>query len=172
MIEEGSSPCIIHYDEAVNLSSLVNTTEVVKRRSIRDFLFREGSVLSTILGPTIRKREALMTHHAESWLHQDLNLVPGEVVEVRSHREIRATLDRNGATRGLSFMPEMESFCGRQFKVAKRVRRIVMESTGELREMKIPAVLLEGAACDGAAHHGCDRSCPCFWREQWLKRIP
>jgi hypothetical protein len=91
---------------------------------------------------------------------------------VRSLREIEATLDAKGALRGLSFMPEMEQYCGRRLRVSKRVNRIMMESTGELRRLTVPTVLLEGAVCDGTAHRGCDRSCPCFWREQWLKRVP
>jgi len=91
-------------------------------------------------------------------------------VEVRSAKEIFSTLDGNGKLKGLAFTPEMLRFCGRQFRVYKSLKNIILESTGELRKIKSPTVLLEGVFCDGEAHGNCDRSCFCFWREAWLKR--
>lgn len=101
-----------------------------------------------------------------------LNLHPGEWVEVRSVKEIFATLDAQGKLRGLRFTPEMEKFCGKQFRVYKILGKIILEATGELRKIRTPTVLLEGIFCDGSAHGDCDRSCFCFWREQWLRRVP
>jgi hypothetical protein len=100
-----------------------------------------------------------------------LNLQPGEWVEVRSVKEIFATLDAQGKLRGLRFTPEMVKFCGRRFKVYKRLEKIILEATGELRTIRTPTVLLGGVFCDGEAHGGCDRSCFCFWREAWLRRV-
>jgi hypothetical protein len=101
-----------------------------------------------------------------------LNLQPEDLVEVRSEKEILITLDRNGKLKGLRFTPEMSKYCGKRFKVYKRLSKIIIESTGELRTIKSPTVLLEGVICDGKAHGGCDRTCFCFWREAWLKRVP
>jgi hypothetical protein len=101
-----------------------------------------------------------------------LNLQPGEWAEVRSAKEIFATLDTQGKLRGLRFTPEMVQFCGKQFRVYKILGKIILEATGELRKIKTPTVLLGEVFCDGAAHGGCDRSCFCYWREQWLKRVP
>jgi len=101
---------------------------------------------------------------------QTLNLQPGEWVEVRSVKEIFATLDKRGKLKGLRFTPEMVKFCGRRFKVYRRLGKIILEATGELRRIRTPTVLLEGVLCDGEAHGGCERSCFCFWREAWLKR--
>jgi hypothetical protein len=101
---------------------------------------------------------------------QILNLKPGDWVEVRSAREIFATLDAKGKLRGLAFTPEMMKFCGMKFKVYKKLEKIVLEATGEMRKIKTPTVLLEGVFCDGKAHGNCDRSCFCFWREEWLRR--
>lgn len=103
---------------------------------------------------------------------EQLNLQPGEWVEVRSVKEIFATLDAQGKLKGLRFTPEMVKFCGKRFKVYRRLEKIILEATGELRRIKTPTVLLEGVFCDGKAHGGCDRSCFCFWREAWLKRAP
>jgi len=100
-----------------------------------------------------------------------LNLQPGEWVEVRSAKEIFATLDKHGKLRGLGFTPEMVAFCGKRLRVYKKLDKIILEATGELRKIKTPTVLLEGVFCDGKAHGGCDRSCFCFWREKWLRRI-
>jgi hypothetical protein len=102
---------------------------------------------------------------------ENLNLQPGDWVEVRSKAEIYATLDPRGKFKGLGFMPEMEKFCGKRFRVWKKVSMIALESTGEMRRLRSPTVFLEGAFCDGGFHYNCDRSCFCFWREAWLRRV-
>ena len=48
-----------------------------------------------------------------------LGLKVGDLVEVRSAEEIRATLDENGELDELPFMPEMLAFCGRRLTVHK-----------------------------------------------------
>ncbi|MDN7023723.1 hypothetical protein FGU65_02230 [Methanoculleus sp. FWC-SCC1] len=100
-----------------------------------------------------------------------LNLQPGDRVRVRSLEEIRSTLDENGKYKGLLFMPEMKTFCGKEYHVFKQVRSITLESNGEVRKLRSPTVFLEGVYCDGKRHNNCDRSCLLFWREAWLKRI-
>lgn len=100
-----------------------------------------------------------------------LDLQPGEYVQVRSLEEIRSTLDEEERYKGLYFMPEMEEFCGKKFRVFKKVRSITLESNGEVRKLKSPTVFLEGVYCDGKRHNNCDRSCLLFWREAWLKRV-
>jgi hypothetical protein len=100
-----------------------------------------------------------------------LNLQPGDWAEVRSVKEIFTTLDAQGKLKGLRFTPEMVKFCGKRFKVYRRLEKIILEATGELRKIRTPTVLLEGVFCDGEAHGGCDRSCFCFWREAWLKGV-
>jgi hypothetical protein len=100
-----------------------------------------------------------------------LSLQAGDLVEVKSVDEIFATLDGQDKLRGLRFTPEMAKFCGRRFRVYKRLNKIIVEATGELRGIKTPTVLLDGVFCDGKAHGGCDRSCFCFWREDWLNKV-
>jgi len=53
---------------------------------------------------------------------EELNLMAGEVVEVRSQEEILATLDQSGRLAAMPFMPEMLQFCGKRFRVFKRKR--------------------------------------------------
>ncbi len=104
--------------------------------------------------------------------HETTNLQPGDWVEVRSVEEIFNTLDEHFKNRGMVFMPEMIKYCGKRFKVYKKVKKIMLETPPNLsREIKSPTVFLEGNYCDGEYHNGCDRSCFCFWREVWLKRV-
>jgi hypothetical protein len=112
------------------------------------------------------------TFRRQSGIIENLDLKSGDLVEVKSSREIFATLDVNGKFKGLSFTPEMARFCGKRFKVYEKLDKIIIEATGELRKLKSPTVILEGVFCDGKAHGGCDRSCFCFWREAWLRRMP
>lgn len=102
--------------------------------------------------------------------HGTPNLRPGELVEVRSEQEIQATLDSWGKCRGLLFMPEMWRYCGRRFRVLKRLERAKLETTSEKRLFR-GTVLLKGAICDGLERLGCDRMCFFCWREEWLKRV-
>jgi len=108
----------------------------------------------------------------EAVSRQPLNLEPGDLVEVRPENEILATLDSSGKYGGLRFAPEMSKYCGKRFRVYKKLRKILVETTGELRTMKVPIVLLERVYCDGSAHGGCDRACFCFWLEEWLNIVP
>jgi hypothetical protein len=104
-------------------------------------------------------------------VQETLGLEPGELVEVRPVEEIMATLDGNRRHKGLLWMTGMRKYCGKQYRVHRKVERIMLESNGQLRSMK-NTVLLEGVMCDGSAFGGCDRSCFHFWREAWLKRVP
>lgn len=98
-----------------------------------------------------------------------LSLQPGELVEVKSEREILETLDPEGQNRGLMFLPEMKAFCGRQFTVYKRLEKVFLEESHQLRSLK-NTVLLSGVVCNGLGYGGCDRSCLYYWREIWLRR--
>ncbi len=82
----------------------------------------------------------------------------GQVVEVRSHREILATLDSNGKLDNLPFMPEMAKCCGRRFRVYRRAEKVFLDQYYYVARMP-RAVFLEGVRCDGAAHAGCQMGC-------------
>jgi len=100
-----------------------------------------------------------------------LRLQPGEWVEVKSRAEIEATLDALGRNRGLGFGGEMLAYCGRPFRVAHRVERLIVEWTGQMRQVS-NTVALEGVTCQGRAMRGCPRDCYHLWREIWLRRVP
>jgi hypothetical protein len=107
-------------------------------------------------------------------LTRPLDLSPGELVRVRSPREVRETLTMAGANRGLSFDREMVPFCGHQFSVADRVNRLIDERTGELLTMKSDCIALDGVECSGEyswARWFCSRGIIPLWRECWLERV-
>jgi hypothetical protein len=109
------------------------------------------------------------TARLEVWEDEIQNFQPGEWVEVKSRDEILSTLDQNAKHRGLRFVPEMYDFCGRRFRVFKRVEKICIENTPDVRRIT-NTVLLEGGICRGGGI-GCDRACFHFWREVWLRRV-
>ena len=103
-----------------------------------------------------------------------LDLKPGELVRVKTQREIEETLDENENNRGLSFDPEMTPYCGKTFAVRERVTKIVDEKTGKMLQMKQPCIMLEGVVCRSEYSQCrllCPRAIPPYWREIWLERV-
>jgi hypothetical protein len=98
-----------------------------------------------------------------------LDLEPGELVRVRSARQIFATLDERGMLENLPFMPEMVKYCGQTFAVSKRADKTCGPDHG-LRRM-LNTVHLSNVRCDGAAHGGCQATCLMYWKEAWLERV-
>jgi len=98
-------------------------------------------------------------------------LRPGDIVEVRPASEILATLDKDGALKGMLFMPEMTAHAGKRFTVTRRVDKIcnTVDLSGS-RQMQ-STVYLDDLRCDGAAHGGCQAACMIYWREEWLRRV-
>jgi hypothetical protein len=86
-----------------------------------------------------------------------LDLRIGELVEVRSKREILATLDEQGRLDGLTFMPEMLQFAGRRLRVYKRTTKA--------------CDTIPGVICTADYHLFCPRSIYPYWREIWLRRV-
>jgi hypothetical protein len=103
------------------------------------------------------------------------NLKTGEWVEVKSPAEIAETLDVEGTLAGLPFMPEMEEYCGRRFRVLRRAEKTCIEYPGggyKVREfLGNDVVLLDGLRCSGANHDGCQRQCTLFWKRAWLRKV-
>jgi hypothetical protein len=102
-----------------------------------------------------------------------LRLWPGEWVRVRPFSEVEATLDEHGSLDALPFMPEMLPYCGRHFRVFRRIDKIhdyyTPGSTG-LRRLH-DSVTLDDLRCGGAAHGGCQAACQFIWKEAWLEPI-
>lgn len=102
--------------------------------------------------------------------HPTLDLQPGELVEVRSQEEIEATLNDEGALRGLRFSAEMLPYCGRRARVASRVDRIIDEKSGRMLKLR-DCIILEDVWCQGTFRALCRRKIYTYWREAWLRRV-
>ena len=100
----------------------------------------------------------------------DLDLVPGERVEVKSPAEIMATLDPKGRNCGLSFEPDMTDNTGKRYEVATPITKIILEQTGRMATLT-NTVALKGVTCQGLCSKNCPRNNPIFWRESWLRRL-
>jgi hypothetical protein len=104
----------------------------------------------------------------------ELDLQPGELVRVKSYKDILVTIDEHNKNRGLFFDAEMVPYCDRTFRVRSRVSRFVSEKTGRIVTLKTPAIILENVWCrssysDRRMH--CPRSIYSWWREVWLERV-
>lgn len=131
--------------------------------------YQLNSLLRTQVKQALRGNEQKKSNDRLRESKTELN--PGDWVEIKSFEEIFKTLNEEGKLRGLVFVKEMGKYCGQRYKVFKKLDKIVLETTGELRKIRTPTYLLEGVLCSGEAHGNCDRSCFCFWRKEWLKPV-
>jgi hypothetical protein len=140
-----------------------------------------GRFLRVLVRAVSRKLGSMLGLHGEMALTSPgkpppsppLELRPGELVQVKSKREIAPTLDENGRNRGLSFDWEMLPHCGRSYRVRDRVERFIDENTGTMVELKNPCIILDGVVCSGDWSEGrwfCPRAIYPYWREDWLRR--
>jgi hypothetical protein len=100
-----------------------------------------------------------------------LNLRRGETIQVRSIEDIVATTNERAQNRGLYFAPDMRLLCGETAQVRSRLEKIIVDGTGEMRQLH-NTVYLEESMC-GCAHvafGGCPRGEFAYWREIWLRR--
>jgi hypothetical protein len=96
----------------------------------------------------------------------------GDLVEVRSAREILTTLDADGALEAMPFMPEMIQYCGRRFTVFSRTDKVCDTINSNLSSRRLPdTVMLDGLRCDGSGHAGCQAECRLYWKEAWLRPV-
>jgi hypothetical protein len=101
----------------------------------------------------------------------ELDLHRGDLVEVKSPREILETLDAEGRLDGLPFMPEMVAFCGQRLPVWRRADKIcdTVDYSGSRRLRG--GVILGELRCDGAGHDGCQAECRLMWKTAWLRPV-
>jgi hypothetical protein len=103
-----------------------------------------------------------------------LNLRPGELVQVRSKKEVLGTLNVDAKNRGLSFDVEMVPYCGRTFRVLSRVEKIINDKNGKMIHLPNGCLILDGVTCSGCLSRWrmfCPRAIYPYWREIWLKRV-
>jgi hypothetical protein len=146
----------------------------VALRAVVGMVGRRLRVVSFIpLRPSpIMERLPLGRRAAPAPAPAQLNLQPGDWVEVRSPDEIAPTLNASGKTRGLTFDQEMLMQCGRRYRVQDRVERIIDERNGRMIDISSDCLILEGSVCSGehsVGHWFCPRAIYPYWREAWLR---
>jgi hypothetical protein len=103
-----------------------------------------------------------------------LNLEPGEWVRVKSHREILETVTTDNKNRGMVWDAELLPYCGKTYRVLRRVDRLIDEKTSKMMDMKSPCIVLDSVVCQ-ARYSKYRMLCPKqmfpFWREIWLERV-
>ncbi len=145
-------------------------------RDVRAGTCRASEMIRLTVGSAFRKALYAMRGEGLSGENKTtptevLGLQPGEWVEVKSAPKIVATVDRRGRNRGLQFSGEMLAFCGKCLRVRNSLSRMILESVGEIREVK-NTVILDGATCAGSlVFGGCSREVFPYWREAWLRRV-
>jgi hypothetical protein len=101
------------------------------------------------------------------------NLQPGEWVRIKEAEQIAATLNAQNKNRGMLFDVEEVPYCGKTFRVHRRVTRIINEQSGHMVSMRSPCIILEKVVCQGHYSQGrllCPRAITPYWRESWLQR--
>lgn len=103
-----------------------------------------------------------------------LNLQPGDLVRVKSFKQILQTVNREGLNRGLLFSQELVPYCGHVARVHSRVNRIIDEKNGRMLHFSNECITLEGVICQARYNAGlafCPRANLPYWRELWLERV-
>ena len=105
-----------------------------------------------------------------------LGLNLGELVRIKSYKDIEKTLDELGRFEGLAFMLSvMDKYCGGIYRVRKRINYFFDERQKQLMKLR-NVVILDGVFCEVPKDEsvdwaGCDRTCFLFWKEVWLERV-
>jgi len=161
-IHSTNTSCNFQEAPVTDASELRALPERIIRKFFNKLFTLKGQTKRYVLQHSASSASPLLETQQREWN-------PGDWVEVKSMKEIAATLDAKGKCIGLYFMPEMEQFCGKRFRVFKVARNIKLETNGALRRLKNPAYLLENVYCNGIHQGGCDRTCFHYWRGFWLK---
>lgn len=100
-----------------------------------------------------------------------LGLQPGEWVQIKPADEIAQTLDTRGRNRGLLCDYGMCQYSGGAYRVRNRLDRMILEPTGEMKQVH-NTVILDGLNClCWNVFGGCPRNDFMYWREIWLNRV-
>jgi hypothetical protein len=96
----------------------------------------------------------------------------GDQVRVRSVEEIQSMLDnKNRYMGGLLFIDDMAQYCGKTFRVVKKVKKVFDSVDWKMKKISQDVVILDNVFCHGyGPFKECDRTCFFFWKEEWLEK--
>ena len=93
---------------------------------------------------------------------------------MKPYDQVLKTLNKKNKNRGLYFDAEMVPYCGKRFRVLKRVEHMLEERTGKLIKLPNDCVILDGVVCQSCYSEKrlfCPRAIYSYWREIWLNKI-
>lgn len=85
--------------------------------------------------------------------------------------EIVATLDRRGRNAGSKSRPVMSRYCDKQYRVLRRVTKIIDPASREMISLRGNSVILDGVVCTGKMRRFCPRMVYTYWRDVSLKKV-
>jgi hypothetical protein len=97
-------------------------------------------------------------------------IYPGDIVKVKSKKEISSMLDSNRKYMGCFFMNEMYDCCEREYKVHNKIDFFFDETKNKMCKCS-NIFLLEDSTCSGKRKlymQKCNRGCYFFWNKDWL----
>lgn len=98
----------------------------------------------------------------------------GDLVRVRSRKEIEESLDDEDSLDGCLFMEQMWECCGHEYRIAHRVQHFFDEHAYLMSQCR-DVYILDGVNCSGKLadlSQPCDRSCCILWKGRWLEKTP
>lgn len=96
-----------------------------------------------------------------------------DIVIIRSKNEISGIINEWRKHKGCAFMDQMYDYCGKSYKVLKRVDHFYDEAKKKFVKCK-DIVILDSVTCNGKRtliKEKCDRNCFLFWHKDWIKKI-
>jgi hypothetical protein len=153
------------------------------RQYVRDVLTRNVSFVEFFRGLYIGAFNKIQHMRRSSAFHSSvrgsnkrtpqasLDLAPGDLVQINSSQAITQTLDPHGKNTGLSFRPVMLPYCGKQYRVLRRVNQIINPGTGKMLRLGGNCVILDGVVCTGDVRRFCPRMVYTYWRDIWLTKV-
>lgn len=146
------------------INNLLQIRVKILRRAKRRAIFLTNKILNTLIRTT----------KAETTMNLDnAPIDQGNMVRVRSKKEIRSMLDDYEKYKGCLFIDEMYEYCDGTYTVVKEINYFFDEAKQKLCKCK-DTVILEGVTCSGRQRLypcSCDRNCFFFWHKEWLKKI-
>jgi len=138
---------------------------------LKRIMKRRLNFLMNVLSHTFNSKTRLPGPDDAEKIAAVTNLKPGDVVQVKSPQEIKATLNRWNQLKGCAFMEEMWEYCDTRQRVLKRIERFLDERDYLMKKIR-GVVILKDIICRGTKDFGaCDRCCFFFWREEWLEKV-
>lgn len=161
--------CQLKYLEALKTEN--SLTNDLRQKAINKIRPLKGNLIFLKRGMMLRLD--LFPKTSTDKTIRSMEIKAGDLVRVRSKKDINNILDNWRMYKGCSFMDEMYQYCGRTFKVLKAVHNFYDEANQRLVKCR-DILILEDVICSGRRtlyKERCDRNCFLFWHTAWLDKI-